>query len=652
MPPSSFLPATRHSLARSFVGAAIFLFFCGVACPQGPPPNVPDMHGGRSTLRELDSIMVYVVTDTGEPFAEKFSMRLTPVDFVLNKDGNRDFALSTHGGWLFDNLLADTYRVYVTAKGYQDLLQEVVISGDGVNKSIIAVMRPVDETLKFEPPGGQFLLSPRVEREVQKGLKDLRQSKYASARKHLNKILPIAAGNPYVNYVMGMTYLMDENLQQARPYLEKSVSIDSRQVPALLALGNLRYQSGDCGGAIRMAERAVHLDPSSWRSHWILADCYLSQMDFQKALEHSTQALQLGKKEARRAKLLVGEAQAGLGHRQESIKWVSEFLAEDPQYMLASTLRTWLAELKNPPPGSSSVSIPSKLRRAAVPVESAALASAPSIAMPPKADWAPPDIDLEKPFQVSAAVCSLSDVLAKAQKHAEQLVSDLQSFTAREEYQTIEVNRNGGLDSPERHTFAYMVVIGAPSAYGVPVEELREPGITRDEMPAGILEAGAPSLALVFHPAYRHDYDWTCEGLTEWNSQPAWIVRFQQAASRPTSMISALNVGASSYNLPLKGRVWINANDGAVVHLESDLVKPMMVLGLEKQHFVVDYAPVSFRAHKTELWLPAHVDLYLHYNRHYVHYRDDYSQFRLFWVGTSQKDGKLKDVNKPAENLE
>lgn len=648
MPSSLLSPTIRQNLAKFVVGVAMLFVFCGVARPQGAPPDVPTMHD-RPALRAINAIMVYVVTDTGEPFTEKFTMRLTPLDFILNSGGARNFALSTKGGWLFDGLVADTYRVSITAKGYQDVLQEIVVPSEGGTKNTIAVMRPVDETLKFQPPGGQFLLSPRVEKEVQKSIKDLQQSRYSSARKHLNKILPLAKENPYVNYVMGLSYLMDRSLLEARPYLEKSVSADSRQVPALLALGNLRYQSGDCSGAIRVAEDAVHLDPTSWRSHWILADCYLRERDFQRALEHSTQALQGGKKEAEQARLLVGEAQAGLGRRQDAARSITEFLDENPRYLFAPAVRAWLGELKNPSADSSGAVIPVGLS-GAMPATGLSIAPAPDVEAPPKADWAPPDIDAEKPFQVTGAVCSLPDVLAGAEKHAEQLVSDLQSFSAHEEYQTVEVSHNGGLDTPEKHTFDYMVLIGKPSADGIPVQELRSPNLMQDDMPSGIVEAGAPSLALVFHPAYRKDFDWKCEGLSEWNSEPTWIVRFQQSPGHPTSMVSSLNIGASSYNVPLKGRVWINANNGAVVHLESDLLIPMTAVGLEKQHFVVDYAPLSFRAHKVELWLPAHVDLYFHYKRHYVHYRNDYSQFRLFWVGTSQKIEKPKEATKPGKS--
>ena len=42
--------------------------------------------------------MVYVVSESGEPFTEKFSMRLIPSDFMLNRPGFRDFARSTAGG--------------------------------------------------------------------------------------------------------------------------------------------------------------------------------------------------------------------------------------------------------------------------------------------------------------------------------------------------------------------------------------------------------------------------------------------------------------------------------------------------------------------------------------------------------------------------
>lgn len=53
----------------------------------------------------------------------------------------------------------------------------------------------------------------------------------------------MAPGNPYVNYAMGMSYLLAKQLTAAGRYLEESVSVDPNQVPSLLALGTV-FRSG------------------------------------------------------------------------------------------------------------------------------------------------------------------------------------------------------------------------------------------------------------------------------------------------------------------------------------------------------------------------------------------------------------------------
>ena len=66
-------------------------------------------------------------------------------------------------------------------------------------------------------------------------------------------------------------------------------------------------------------------------------------------------------------------------------------------------------------------------------------------------------------------------------------------------------------------------------------------------------------------------------------------------------------------------------------------MRPVEPVGLKRQHFVIEYAPVSFTAHKVTLWLPESVDVYIQYQSHYLHHQHRFSNFKLFWVGTSQK---------------
>lgn len=89
-------PFVRRHFARCFTAIAMPLVCCSIAKAQGAT-TLPDLHD-RTTVRSASSIMVYVVSESGEPFTEKFSMRLIPSDFMLNRPGFRDFARSTAGG--------------------------------------------------------------------------------------------------------------------------------------------------------------------------------------------------------------------------------------------------------------------------------------------------------------------------------------------------------------------------------------------------------------------------------------------------------------------------------------------------------------------------------------------------------------------------
>ena len=170
-----------------------------------------------------------------------------------------------------------------------------------------------------------------------------------SAQKHFLNAIHMAPGNPYVNYVTGMSYLLAEQLPLARPYLEESVSVDPNQVPSLLALGTLRFDEGNYSGAIDVLNKAVQLDPASWKSQWILSGSYLHQRDYQQAREHAEKALATGKEAASRVELILGEALAGLGERQRAIAAFEVFLTDYPTDPSAPKIRGWVENLRKTP---------------------------------------------------------------------------------------------------------------------------------------------------------------------------------------------------------------------------------------------------------------------------------------------------------------
>jgi Tfp pilus assembly protein PilF len=635
MPANSASVFSASKLAKVVACAPLFVLVAIATHAQARSPS----HGASAGGPEKGTITVFIRGPEGGPISVMPKITLSSA-----ARGQMPGFAEQNGstGWVFSDVeIGDTYEVHVTADGYEPATQDVELIGES-NANVIVFMTPVGEKLSVHPATGQFVLAPRAQKEVEKGLKDLDSSKIISAQKHFQKALTMAPGNPYVNYVMGMSYLIERQLPQARPYLEKSVSIDPKQPYSLLALGTLRFESADYSGATQPLNESLKLDHSSWKAEWMLADCYLHEHDYAQARIHAEQSLSVGGQKATIAQLLLGEALAGLGQHPEAIKALQTYLAAYPRDPHAAKIQSLILDLQKAPTVVETAAVQPNGPQSPVSQSPASLslavpASAPPVELPPKENWAPADVDAEKPFVISGAACPVNRVLDAAAKNAVRFVTDIQKFSATEEYQSIEVKRNESLETPDERTFSYMMFIEKPRPRLIELKEIRDSDAAGASMPGQLVDNGAPALALAFHPDFRDDFNWRCEGLSEWNGQSVWLVRFEQRSDRPTSLLASFQTSSEEFALPLKGLAWVSAKTSEVVRLEADLVHPVEPLGLKRQHWVIEYAPVEFTSHKTTLWLPERVDVYIQFQNHYLHHQHRFSNFKLFWVGTSDK---------------
>lgn len=386
----------------------------------------------------------------------------------------------------------------------------------------------------------------------------------------------------------------------------------------------------------------------------MLADSYLREHDYAQARIHAEQALSVGKEKATSAQLLLGESLAGLGDRPKAIAALQTYIAAFPHDPHASKIQGFITQLQTAPAVVETAAVEASGPRSSAPTVSVAEplaipAAAPPVELPPKESWAPVDIDAEKPFVISGAACQLDKILDETGKNVVRFASDLQEFTATEEYQSVEVKRDERLETPDERIFSYMVFIEKPRPKLIEVKEIRD-NDKGSGMPGRLVDNGAPGLVLAFHPFFRDDFAWRCEGLTEWKGQSAWLVHFEQRSDRPISLLASFQTtSGEEFLLPLKGLAWVSAKTGQVVRLETDLEHPVEPIGLKQEHWVIEYAPVNFSAHKISMWLPESVDVYIQSRGHYLHHQHRFSNFKLFWVGSSQKIEPPKEVVSPKQ---
>ena len=196
--------------------------------------------------------------------------------------------------------------------------------------------------------------------------------------------------------------------------------------------------------------------------------------------------------------------------------------------------------------------------------------------------------------------------------------------------------------------FDYLVDFGAQSG-SLSVHETRTPLAGSDDAHLStIVDKGLAVLALIFYPGLRGDYEMRCEGSAQWNNQPAWVVYFRQIdGMRPRTL--SMTTAANTFPVSLKGRAWIAADSGQVMHLETNLVKGIPIIELRANAVSIDYAPVAFPSRNIELWLPKSAVAYTDYGKRHTIIEHTFSDFQLFSVTTQQVIEKPKQTQKPEE---
>ena len=104
----------------------------------------------------------------------------------------------------------------------------------------------------------------------------------------------------------------------------------------------------------------------------------------------------------------------------------------------------------------------------------------------------------------------------------------------------------------------------------------------------------------------------------------------------------AFRTPTGNFGAKLKGRAWIARDSGQIIHLETNLIEPIGLIGLLSNAVSIDYAPVQFHSANVKLWLPMTAIAYSQYDKYTIVKKHTYSDFKLFSVGTQSVIEKPK----------
>lgn len=610
----------RYSLAFASV---IFFVVPGRAIAGLPQdPMQPSVAIDKETLALASAnAEIYVKGPKGEPVAQ-------PAVVTISRPGGQFFAQGTTKAGLakFDRVPYSEFNVQVVAPGYRTATTQFEISGPG-GVSVTVDLQPL-EAEEAAASKGFYALPPKVQKDVGKALEALRATKPNDAWHPLQAAQKNAPNNPEIDYLLGLYSSQLKNDAQARSYWTKTLELDPKHLNALLALGNDLLQDKKSAEALPYLDRAVQVEPSSWRAHALFAQALVIQKRRDEAVKEAERAIELGHERASTTKLTLARALAERGDRDQAIQTLQEYVTTHPADAEASKALVILKDPKiviNPDTTDSAV---------------AGLngTGADAAALPAASNWLPPNIDDSVPSVEPGAACALDDVVRKAGDQINELIRDVDRFTATESLVHQTIDRWGAPSSPEKRNFDYVVSIQLLQGKYLNVEEYRSAGGAPAEFPGGVVTNGLPSLVLIFHPVNVPNFEMTCEGLSRTSSGLAWQVHFKQRTDKPNT-IKRYRIGADgpSYPVALKGRAWISADTFEIVRLETDLVSPIPQIKLVADHSDIEYGPVKFKDGKISMWLPQSADVYYDWRGRRIHRRHSFSQYLLFGVDEKQK---------------
>jgi len=554
----------------------------------------------------------------------KLSNDSTHYETTQTTDGNSEAA--------FIGLEFGHYVLEVSAVGYLTERKEFQLSTQNSTYHETLTLEPDPAAVHFKDVDAA--MPSKARKSAKRGVSALKSGNLNAAEKWLDAAYKSVPSNSDLNFLLGYLYYQKRDYTSAQSFLGNATQLNPHDAQALTLLGRLGLQKGDYVGASNALQRAIAADSDYWMAHHLLADAYLKQRDYEKAREQALLAIGDGKVKANPAKLVLGQALVNLGREKEGVEALKSFVDESPKNPVVPQVRTLIAELD-----SRATAMPNKAATDTRPV--ASIAGVDSLIASPEPTfsvkpWQPPGIDDVKPQVAQNVACPYDAVIRGSGLGVQQLVEDVSRISAIEHLLHLQLDEMGNPLTKDTRQFNYVAALSESTPGYVAVEEYREEHLGLGDFPDHIASSGFATLALVFHPAMRDNFEMVCEGLGDWRGQAAWLVHFRQRDDRP-ARIHDYKVGSQVYAVKLKGRAWITADKFRIVRIESEMATPLPQIRLASEHQIVEYGPVPFAKRNVQLWLPQSAEVYFDFRRHRYYRKHSFDHYMLFAVDADEK---------------
>jgi tetratricopeptide (TPR) repeat protein len=483
--------------------------------------------------------------------------------------------------------------------------------------------------------------------EYEKACTASQKKKFDEAEQHLRQAIDKFKDYSAAWVMLGVVLDEQHKEQEARDACSHVTTIDAKYFPAYLCLAEFSARNQEWARLLDLSNVALGLNSENdGYAHYYRAMAYFYLNNLVEAQKEALQASQIDLNHnylplyflLAQIYVAQGDKAAAAAELRMALKNHNDPVQEDVAKRYLAKLEaipTTMIDQKSGIVSETAGTIP------LTDTPDEAIASMSEIRTP-NDSWIPEDIDRAVPPVASGSACSLPDVLDGAGQRIEELVHNVDRFTATEILMHQPVDHSGHMGPTITNQFSYLVSYTEDPTGSLHVDEFRNGSPSLEPFPNHIATVGTPSLVLIFHPRYVNNFKMECEGLGQWHGQPAWQVRFEQRADRP-NLTYSFSVDRATYAVNLRGRAWILAGSYQVARLETDLVQSIPKIRLRLDHQSVEYRPVKSSTGKLQLWLPSSTELYMDFQGRRFYRKHSFTDFKLFSVDTQYKAAKPKE---------
>jgi tetratricopeptide (TPR) repeat protein len=243
----------------------------------------------------------------------------------------------------------------------------------------------------------------------------------------------------------------------------------------------------------------------------------------------------------------------------------------------------------------------------------------------------------------------LDSILLAVGKNVQAYFRNFPNTVSLEEIHQEKLSHNGKVGGALHQKFHYLCQM--------PKEE-SEPGFTEYRAslsgevgpPRGLddgymLTLGFASASLIFHPLYQSESTFKYLGRQKMNDRDTFVLAFAQRPEK-ARVYGVFKRGENSMPTFSQGLAWVDAEKYVILRLRTDLLRPLPEVRLDKETTEIDFAENHFKSITTGFWLPREVTVSVDWNGKKLRNTHEYSDFRVFNVGTTQRMGTPKELGK------